>query len=106
MKEQQVEAYAKLKLQTLGLDTKGWRFRYTDSTKFFGCTLYKRKVILLSRPYVRVNSRQAIYDALQHELAHALVLFSKDHGSAWQTACKRLGGSGLAKMTKETVRPL
>lgn len=104
MLEQATTTYANGLLARHGLKQLGWQFKLTNSAKFFGATFYKSKTIYLSRPYMAVNTRQTIAHALRHELAHALVPFSKNHPKTWHAACIKLGGNGNAHLTNE-VRP-
>jgi len=93
----QVEQYAFRLLEEQGLDD--WGFEFLEARRTAGLCIYKRKVIAVSRPFIRLNSDLEIIDTVKHEVAHALVGSQAHHGPIWRLKCIELGGNPEATCT-------
>ena len=69
-----------------GLWEKGWRFRYDNAIRRAGSCSHYRKMITMSRHYVKLNGSNdvEIYNTILHEVAHALAPSEEGHGRIWK----------------------
>jgi predicted SprT family Zn-dependent metalloprotease len=74
-----------------GIWEQGWRFQFDRGLRRFGCCMYGRKIISLSRHLVELNNREDVQDVILHEIAHAIAGFNAGHGMAWKLVCIRIG---------------
>jgi predicted SprT family Zn-dependent metalloprotease len=89
-----------------GLYQQGWRTRWDNAKRRCGSCCFNRKVISLSRPYVRLNNAEEILDTIRHEIAHALVGFEHAHDSVWLAKAREIGTKGTrCKTSNVSVSP-
>lgn len=63
-------AVAQQAMEIYGL--RGWRFKFDNAKRRFGCCNYRTQTISLSRYVTELNSRDNVIDTVLHEVAHAL----------------------------------
>jgi predicted SprT family Zn-dependent metalloprotease len=80
-------------MRSHGLIDKGWRFEWDRALRRFGCCRWTRRVISLSRVLTPVCSQEEIANTIKHEIAHALVGYSRGdiHGWQWQQMAIKVG---------------
>jgi len=74
-----------------GLD--GWTVRLDHARRRAGQCDYTRRVISLSRHYVRHADAAHIHDTILHEIAHALVGPHHGHDAVWRRKAREIGCS-------------
>lgn len=67
-----------------------WQFKFDGAKRRNGCCNHSKKIISLSRHYVRLNSEELVTDTILHEIAHALTPGAK-HGPEWKSMCAEIG---------------
>ena len=72
-----------------GLD--GWTVRLDHARRRAGQCDYTRRVISLSRHYVRHAEPAHIHDTILHEIAHALVGPHHGHDAVWRRKAREIG---------------
>jgi len=72
-----------------GLD--GWTVRLDHARRRAGQCDYTRRVISLSRHYVRHAEPAHIQDTILHEIAHALVGPNHGHDAVWRRKAREIG---------------
>ena len=72
----------------------GWNVLYNSSRRVFGLTRYERRLIVLSKPYCKINSWKTIRLVVLHEVAHGLVGWEHAHDKVWKEKCLEIGGDG------------
>jgi len=72
---------------------KGWRVRLDHARRRAGQCDYTRRVISLSRHYVRHADETHIRDTILHEIAHALVGPHHGHDAVWRRKAREIGCS-------------
>ncbi|MGI9310745.1 MAG: SprT-like domain-containing protein [bacterium] len=72
---------------------RGWSARLDDSASRAGACDHERKVVLLSRLFVRAASARQTHDLILHEIAHALAGFEHHHDAVWRKIARGIGGS-------------
>lgn len=77
-----------------GLIASGWRFEFDNAKRRFGVCRYRRKVVGLSLPLVKLNSEAQVRDTILHEIAHALVGSGHGHGHVWKRKAIEIGCNG------------
>ena len=70
--------------------TEDWKFKFHDSREYIGHTNYDDATISIATAYAKSHSKATIYDALMHEIAHALCP-KAGHNYIWYEICRRLG---------------
>lgn len=93
MRTAKAERLAKEKLKEHGLAASGWRFVWDAARVRFGCCNYRKKVIQLSKPLVRLNDEERVMDTILHEVAHALTP-GQHHNRRWQLVAQEIGCNG------------
>ena len=71
----------------------GWQIQFDHARRRAGLCDYNRKVISLSRHYVRHAEAAHITDTLLHEIAHALVGPKHGHDAVWRQKARQIGCS-------------
>ena len=74
-----------------GLDD--WTVRLDHARRRAGQCDYTRRVISLSRHYVRHADAAHIHDTILHEIAHALVGPNHGHDAVWRRKAREIGCS-------------
>lgn len=75
-----------------GLD--GWTVKLDHARRRAGQCDYSRRVISLSRHYVRYADPAHIHDTMLHEIAHALVGPNHGHDAVWRRKAREIGCTG------------
>jgi predicted SprT family Zn-dependent metalloprotease len=70
---------------------RGWRFKFDNAKRRFGCCNYRTQTISLSRYVTELNSRDDVIDTVLHDVAHALAGRSAGHGPAWKVRAETIG---------------
>ena len=71
-----------------------WHFNFDHSTRRAGCCNYHDKRISISFDLARNGSDEDVRDTILHEIAHALVGRTHNHGAAWKTKAREIGCTG------------
>ena len=71
----------------------GWSVRLDNARRRAGQCDYTRRVISLSRHYVRHADTAHIHDTILHEIAHALVGPHHGHDAVWRRKAREIGCS-------------
>jgi predicted SprT family Zn-dependent metalloprotease len=71
----------------------GWSVRLDHARRRAGQCDYTRRVISLSRHYVRHADTAHIHDTILHEIAHALVGPHHGHDAVWRRKAREIGCS-------------
>lgn len=95
------EALAKRVMNSQSLLDQGWRFRFDDARRRFGCCRYATKEITISRHLTALNSEREVLQTITHEVAHALCGKAEGHGLTWSRTHRALGGDGRRCYTPE-----
>ena len=69
----------------------GWRIKFDHARRRAGQCDFSKKVISLSRLYVRVANKDHIRDTILHEIAHALVGPRHGHDAVWRQKAREIG---------------
>lgn len=72
----------------------GWSWELDNAKRRFGCCHYSKKLITLSKEYVKTFDTNRIRLTILHEIAHMLVGFSEHHNKVWKQKCIEIGGNG------------
>lgn len=86
-----------------GLCTSGWRFILDRAKTRNGACSHFRKIIQLSKWYIRLNEEHNILDTIRHEIAHALVDSSHGHDDTWKLKCIEVGAKPERCKSKKDV---
>lgn len=82
-----------------------WNFGFSNTQNRGDCN-YTKKLIRLSRPFVKANGIERVLQTILHEIAHALTWINhrnaKPHGIEWQTIAKSIGHTGQRYMAAES----
>ncbi len=81
-------------LRQHGLDAVGWVASLDESRARAGACNFTKKMISLSRLYVRVADPAELDDTILHEIAHALVGPQHHHDAVWRAKARAIGCSG------------
>ncbi len=75
-----------------------WKFKWSESNKWYGYCDYDQKTIRLSKPLVKEETRAHVQDTILHEIAHALAPYEADndrldkfHGDNWMRIAEKIG---------------
>ena len=68
-----------------------WRLGFDRAKRAAGGCSYRRRRIVLSRFYVRLNSEDDVRNTILHEIAHALAGPGVGHGPKWKEVCRQIG---------------
>jgi predicted SprT family Zn-dependent metalloprotease len=102
----ELNAIAKLaRLLLNGHGLRDWTCGFDSARRRCGRCRYRRKLITLSRHYVRLNSLEEITDTILHEIAHALVGSHEGHGPLWQAKCREIGAVPQHCSSEDVVMP-
>lgn len=83
-----------------GLIKQGWKINLDNGKRRAGYCAYNKKVISLSRHFIRLNIKNLpqVVDTIRHEIAHAIAGPEKyrsgktiHHGDRWKVAAVRVG---------------
>ena len=69
----------------------GWRIKFDHARRRAGQCDFSKKVISLSRLYVRVANKHHVRDTILHEIAHALVGPRHGHDAVWRQKAREIG---------------
>ena len=69
----------------------GWRIKLDNARRRAGQCDYSKKIISLSRLYVRHADADHIRDTILHEIAHALVGPHHGHDAVWRQKAREIG---------------
>lgn len=69
----------------------GWTVRLDHARRRAGQCDYNKRVISLSRHYVRHAEDTHIHDTILHEIAHALVGPHHGHDAVWRQQARKIG---------------
>lgn len=70
-----------------------WRFQFDRAKNRFGQCDYGNRIISLSEPLTRLNSRERVRQTILHEVAHALTP-GAGHGYTWKVKARTIGYTG------------
>jgi Mlc titration factor MtfA (ptsG expression regulator) len=70
--------------------TEDWKFEITDSRQIIAETDYDTATITMSSVFIKNVKKADVYDALMHEIAHALCP-KVGHNWMWESICRHLG---------------
>lgn len=90
-KLKEIELFAIQAIESYGLSSKGWTFKWDRAKRRFGCCDYTNKQITISQPLALLNSLEQSHDTVLHEIAHALAGRKAGHGPKWVDACLYVG---------------
>lgn len=76
-----------------GLLDEGWKFQFDNAKRRFGCCMYRKKVISLSKHLTELNEFDQVRDTILHEIAHALTP-GAHHGPKWVAKALEIGCNG------------
>ena len=83
-----------------------WSFAYDRALQRTGACFYRRRVITLSRAFVKRNAETVVRDTILHEVSHALA-WERDgatgHGASWKKWCKVTGAKARRCFDEEEV---
>lgn len=71
-----------------------YRFVWSNAKTIHGQCNYRKKLIKLSMPYVKVANQDQIFNTITHEIAHAVVGVGHHHNFVWRAMHIKLGGNG------------
>lgn len=71
-----------------------YSFQFSNAKNTHGYCSYRKKVIAVSLPYIKVATQDQIFNTITHEIAHAIAGHSAGHSYQWQSIHKSLGGNG------------
>lgn len=86
-----IERFANDAMDTYGLTTIGWSFKWDRAKRRFGCCDYTNKIISISRHLALLNAIDQSTDTVLHEIAHAIAGRKAGHGPKWVNACHMVG---------------
>lgn len=88
----EVREFAEMTIAKYNLD--GWTFVWSNrETKYLGLCNYRKKQIVLNKPWVKREGGIAspeVRDTILHEIAHAMTP-GAGHGKDWKAVCRRIG---------------
>lgn len=90
-------------MNTHGIYQRGWRFKFDNSKRRFGCCNHTHKIISLSRELTILNSEARVKNTLLHEIAHALVGSGHGHDHVWRAKAIEIGCDGERCYSSEHV---
>ena len=71
-----------------------WNVMYDDARSRFGCCMYHKRLVTLSRALVEINDEGQVMDTILHEIAHALVGPGHGHDRVWKDKAIEIGCNG------------
>lgn len=84
-----------------------YSFRFDNAVRRFGYASWRRKIISLSLPLVKLNDETKVIDTVLHEIAHGLTekIGHAVHGPQWQRTAKAIGCSAVRCYSDEVITP-
>lgn len=77
-----------LKMKEHGVD---YSFKFINAKKTLGNCNHSKKVIGLSKPFIKINNEEIVLNTILHEIAHALCPIREGHGYLWKHTCRKIG---------------
>ena len=108
MQPEKAERLAKVLMEKHGLTVKGWKLRFNNRTSALGIAVDKgkgKKWVGLSLPFIRINTKRIVREAILHEIAHALRGVSHGHDLVWRQLARSIGASGKTQFCDSINRP-
>ena len=100
MRRQFIEKIAYKKFKQYGLT--GWKFEFDYAKSRLGRCSYRKKIVSMSKEFVKNNNLNHIYNVLKHEIAHARVGRSLGHRHpTYVNMCRAMGCHAGANYDKE-----
>jgi len=88
----EVREFAEMTIAKYNLD--GWTFAWSNrDTRYLGLCNYRKKQIILNKPWVKREGGIAsadVKDTILHEIAHAMTP-GAGHGKDWKAVCRLIG---------------
>jgi predicted SprT family Zn-dependent metalloprotease len=76
-----------------GIGEQGWKFRFDNARRRFGCCMYRSKTITLSKQLTLLNDEKEVTNTILHEIAHALTP-GHHHDWVWKAKAREIGCTG------------
>jgi hypothetical protein len=76
------------------LNQKGWKFKFDQAKRRYGCCMHSRRIISLSAPLTKVRQEKNVKNTILHEIAHALVGHGHGHDNVWRSKALEIGCNG------------
>lgn len=83
------QMFLELKKQYKELD--GYAIGFGNGINQLGLCKYKAKVIRISKNHIQYSEKEAVFDTLLHEVAHAIAGSKAGHGKKWKEVCIKIG---------------
>jgi predicted SprT family Zn-dependent metalloprotease len=85
-----------------GIGEQGWKFRFDNARRRFGCCMYRSKTITLSKYLTHLNDEKQVTNTILHEIAHALTP-GHHHDWVWKAKAREIGCTGDRCYSSQTV---